>query len=557
VETLSIDLEKLDDSFLAIWVLNEKKCFVNLNKKAEELLGYKKEELIGKSISSIRPKYFKNDYVSKSWEAIERHGYWAGPALNRHKNGELVSMERIVVKKISEDNKINYISLSSEISHSATKDEIEGTLIETDTVTGFIVKHLFIDTLEKINKKNKRKNKKTALISIDTDKSIVVRESLGYEARDEYIKEVAKRIAHVLDKYGFISRFTDDHFNVILFDYGSHKFLLKVLQQLVDEFRNPMIIFEKEINASVNIGVCFYPDNGSTTEEMLKNVSIAKTLARKDGGNCFRFFEQNLNKEFVNQLFLENELRKALKNNEFELYFQPQYLVSEKRVSGFEGLIRWIHPEKGLITPDHFIPFAEENGLIVEIGKWVIKQAIHQIKKWQEKGYEFELDINLSAKDLLHDELVDYIKNLLVETKINPKFFGIEITETAMINNVVKVSENVKKLEKLGILVGIDDFGTGHSSLSHLIDIPFDFIKIDRSFLFDIKSKKNKAIINLSLSLAKELGLLVVAEGVETEEHIEFLKEQGCHYLQGYYFSKPVPLSQIEKDIEKYINIWE
>jgi EAL domain-containing protein (putative c-di-GMP-specific phosphodiesterase class I) len=187
----------------------------------------------------------------------------------------------------------------------------------------------------------------------------------------------------------------------------------------------------------------------------------------------------------------------------------------------------------------------------------VIKQAIHQIKKWQEKGYEFELDINLSAKDLLHDELVDYIKNLLVETKINPKFFGIEITETAMINNVVKVSENVKKLEKLGILVGIDDFGTGHSSLSHLIDIPFDFIKIDRSFLFDIKSKKNKAIINLSLSLAKELGLLVVAEGVETEEHIEFLKEQGCHYLQGYYFSKPVPLSQIEKDIEKYINIWE
>lgn len=549
-----LNLNKLNDSFLAIWVLDKNLNFVDLNKKTEEFLGYKKEELLGKSMASIRPKHNIEQHITDSWKEVEKKGFWQGVSMSRKKNGEIVAMKRVVFKKRTKEGEKFYISLSSEMNE--MDEEFKGSLIDNDYVTGFISKQLFIESLDKLTKKDKEEGKKTVLLSLDTNRLVSITEALGFEARDEYIKQVGKRVAKLLDKYGFISRFAGDQFNVVLLKEQNQEKLVALLNKIIEHFKVPFQIQGQEYKANVNIGVCFYPDNGETVQELIKNCRLAKNQAKEEGGNLFRFFTPKLNEDFTHHLIFENEIQEGLKKNQFKLYYQPQYLVKENKIGGFEALIRWEHPTKGLLTPNRFIPFAEQSGLIVEIGKWILKEAMLQIKKWQDKGYNFPMDVNLSAKELENKDIVHYIKELIEETEIDPKLFGIELTESVMINNVSQVSEAVKELEKLGIEVGIDDFGTGHSALSSLIEIPLRFIKIDRSFLFDIGNRKNKAIISLSLSLAKELGLVVIAEGVETKEHVDYLIEQGCHYLQGYYFSKPIPIEEIEENIEQYLTEW-
>lgn len=551
-----INLKNLNDTFLSIWILDENKSFIDMNKRSEDFIGYKKSELVGKHLSAIRPQNYNKEYIDNAWKTIEATGSWYGHALSQKKNGQIVSSERAIFKKIDSQGNVTYVFFSSEVKEQEFNDSeyIKSSLLDTDYLTGFISKHYFLEVLkEKIA--DSTPGPSLTLVSIDTDKMESVNEVYGFEARDEYIRLVGEKISKVLPTSTLISRFSGDQFSIIFEGYASSE-VIHYANMLKEEFKNPLSINGENIFSNVTIGISPYTSDVTEPKQFVRNSNIAKNIAKDQKVSYYRVYTDELNERFHDKIFMEKEINKALEENQFELYFQPQYSFSENKVNGFEALIRWNHPEKGLLMPDRFIPFAEANGIIVEVGKWILRTAFLQSKSWQDQGYRFVLHVNLSAKELGNREIVTYIKNLLTEIKVDPDLIGIELTESVMIENVNLISNVVKDLNQLGIRVGIDDFGTSHASLSNLIDIPLDFLKIDRSFLFDITNKKNKAIISLSLSLAQELGLSVVAEGVETKEHVDFLKAKGCQFLQGYYFSKPLPLTTIENNMNAYASPW-
>ena len=419
-----------------------------------------------------------------------------------------------------------------------------------DSLSGLYNRLSLFEKVDWLISKSKRDNDKFAILFIDLDDFKNINDFLGHDVGDEVLKIVAKSIQSSVREIDFVARIGGDEFVVVLPKFHHNMEVVDVAERIIKNISKPLSINDKTFNIGASIGIVIYPKNGKDKTELIKNADIAMYKAKELGKNQFYFFTNKLNKTLHEKLNIQQKMKKALKNNYFELYYQPKIDLQSGKIVACEALIRWNDPVLGFVAPDKFIPIAEKNGYIVDIGEWVLKESTMQVQKWQNTPLrDIKLSFNVSAKQFqdvyFYDKIYKYTRN------IDRKKLDIEITESAFLENYQKNIEIIEKIKKLGITFSLDDFGTGYSSLSYLKDIPIDTLKIDKSFLDIFETKNGKSFIEMIVNIGKILSLKVVAEGVESKEQVEFLKELQCDMYQGYYFSKPLRVKEFEELAKK------
>lgn len=415
-----------------------------------------------------------------------------------------------------------------------------------DSITGLPNRLLFNDRLSQALARVFRKHLKLAVLILDIDRFKLIIDTLGHTYGDMLLKVVADRIKNCLRQGDTVARLGGDSFLILLPELMREDVAAIVAQKLAKVFSRPFMLGEHEVFVSVSIGIALYPTDGEAAESLVKHADSAMHHAKELGGNNYQFFTNSLNLRANDRLFVENGLRIAMEREDFVLYYQPQVDLRTGKIVSAEALIRWQFPEKGLIPPGQFIPVAEETGLILAIGEWVLRKACSQVKSWQTFGCpQVRIAINLSAKQFKQPNLVTVIAKILAETGFDPNYLELEITESIMVENLELTVSTLQSLKNMGIRISIDDFGTGFSSLSYLSRLPIDTLKIDQSFIKEIDTNQKGAEIASSIiGLAHNLKLNVIAEGVETRVELEFLRKNACDQIQGYLFSKPVPAKE-------------
>lgn len=404
------------------------------------------------------------------------------------------------------------------------------------------------DRIEEEISSSPNQEKNLALLLLDIDNFKMINDSWGHSKGNELLKQFARYLRQTFAPYDtVISRISSDEFVVLIKHIGSMEEVRELSDHVILSLRRPFLIGEKEFYSTVSIGAVFTPLNlpGELGgEDLLRNGNAAMHKAKRDGKNRYAIYEEWMSEQMREELHLKQSLHHALDNREFVLHYQPQVSAQTSQVFGYESLIRWNHPDFGLLSPNHFISLAEETGMIIDIGEWVLQEACHQIRKWQVevRRPDLKVSVNLSAQQFVDAVLPEKVFRALEESGLSPESLIIEITETLVLQDFDRSIETMERLRNRGIKVHLDDFGIGFSSLSYLNRLPIDAIKIDRSFVSQISDEDHEvAIVNAIISMAKSLGLQVIAEGVEKKEHISYLKQKGCYEYQGYYFSKPVP----------------
>lgn len=422
---------------------------------------------------------------------------------------------------------------------------------EHDSLTGLPNRVLFLDRLKQAIKLSIRSREKMAVLFVDLDHFKEVNDSLGHEVGDELLKQVANKMHATLREFDTIARLGGDEFTILLTSLSEDDALFGVMQKIMGAFKDPFLLKGHQVYTTCSIGISVFPDDAQTPEDLLRNADAAMYRAKTEGRNTYEFYTHDLTEKAYERVVLESKLRRALPRDELSVYYQPQVDMSTGQVIGMEALMRWHHPDDGMIPPDKFIPLAEDTGMIVEIDRWMTRTAIHQFAGWLRSGWNCGmLSINLSMIQLNSGDFIDYVEQLIKETSVPAEKLIFEVTETQAMRNPEKSTIVLRQLQALGVKIAIDDFGTGFSSLAYLKKLPIDRIKIDKSFIDGIPEDKDdvgltQAIIALAGSLDKGL----IAEGVETLEQAEFLCDQGCMDAQGYFYYKPMSASDLEAEI--------
>lgn len=415
-----------------------------------------------------------------------------------------------------------------------------------DLVTG-LPNRLFIT--EKINKVINKKGTVFAVIFMDLDRFKTINDTLGHKVGDLLLQQVTARlIDSIVNMNDLVARQGGDEF-LIMVEGACEENAQIVAQRIIDAFSAPFMLKEHEVYITPSMGISVYPLNGKTVEELIKNADLAMYKSKEKGKNTYHMFTPSMKTEINRKKALEDGLRFAIKQEEFRIHYQSKYCLITKQMIGAEALLRWKHPELGEIPPSEFIPIAEETGLIIPIGEWVLKQVCKQAVEWQRKGYlPMVLCVNISARQFLYWDLPKKVEEILREAKLDPRYLNLEITETQAMENATQSIETMKTLKDLGVSIAIDDFGTGYTVLSYLKNFPIDFLKIDQSFIKGaLNDPADESIIKAVIDVAHSLKLKVIAEGIENERQLELLKGYNCDKGQGYYFSKPLAPSEFEK----------
>jgi len=416
-----------------------------------------------------------------------------------------------------------------------------------DALTHLPNRFLALDRLSQLLNEAERNNEKTAVLFLDLDDFKKINDTLGHQIGDKLLIESAKRLNQVVRKEDTVGRLGGDEFIVLLRGLNDDHNALSIAKSLLKTFREPFKIDNRELMVTLSIGIAMYPENGDSASDLLRNADTAMYQAKKLGRNTYSFFTKEMNINMIRRLEVEEQMHGALERNEFEVYYQPQFDVKNNNIVGAEALLRWHNPALGNITPDEFIPIAEHTGLIVPIGQFVVKKSLEVLREWQNlNDKSYNMAVNLSPRQFRDSELINFIKKSLSVANISAKCFELEITEGVLMIGQAYIDEALVALNKLGIKLSMDDFGTGYSSLSYLRRYDFDVLKIDRSFIQGIpQNKADCELVNAIIAMAQSLSLKTVAEGVETKEQVELLSTLGCDYLQGYYFSRPVPAKEL------------
>ena len=417
-----------------------------------------------------------------------------------------------------------------------------------DSTTNLPNRLYFIEELETTIEKLKD-GEILAVLCLDLDRFKHINDTLGHTIGDEVLKLVGERLKVVSNENNILARATGDSYIMAISGAKSEDEVLELSRKLINDFKKPIIVEEYRLYLTISIGIAIYPEAGRDSISLIKNAEVALYKVKDIGGNSYFKYNKKIGEQEYINLTTLNELREAVNNNEFVLYYQPKIDIKTKEIIGMEALIRWQNLEKGLIFPDKFIPLAEDTGLIFSIGEWVLKEACRQNKEWIDKGYKpRRISVNISARQFQYYNFLDTVSNVLKETGLEPKYLGLEITESVAISDIDYTIDALRELKELGVSIIMDDFGTGYSSLSYLKEMSIDEIKIDRGFVSDMEiNEKNRAIANTIILLAKQFNILVTAEGVELKEQLKILEGLGCDKAQGYYFSKPIPKEEFEK----------
>jgi diguanylate cyclase (GGDEF)-like protein/PAS domain S-box-containing protein len=525
---------------------------INANHAFLDITGYSKDEIIGSNPRIIKSDKHDDLFYQNMWNSLLNDEQWQGEIWNRRKNGEIYPAWLSISSIKDENNNLtHYIGMSMDISKAKETEEQIRKLINYDPLTGTPNRNLLLDRLNQALVKAEMDDKihMVALIYIDLDNFKLINETLGHISGDSLLVEVTERLKSCIGKSDTIARLSGDEFAIVLTNLLRTITAASTVKKIIEELSKPIIIENKEVFITISAGISIYPFDGKDMETLLRNADSAMHYVKNRGKNNYQFYSQTMNRSAIERLEMETALRKALEREEFILYYQPKYSLKEDKICGVEALIRWNHPEMGIVSPVKFIGIAEEIGFITDIGEWVMYTACKQIKQLEKKGITgLNVSVNLSSKQFHQTEIVDKIQSAIKMSRLNPNQLELEITESIIMSNAKYIITKLYALKERNIKLSIDDFGTGYSSLSYLKYFPINSIKIDRSFIMDcITDKDNAEIAKAIIALSHSLSLMVVAEGVETKEQLEFLRDNDCDFVQGYLISKPYPIEDIEK----------
>lgn len=420
-------------------------------------------------------------------------------------------------------------------------------MARTDSLSGLANRNSLQEFLDRLIPTAKRKKEEFAFLFLDLDHFKTINDSLGHNIGDELLQKISGILKKVLRPNDFIARVGGDEFVLIIQDYKSNLELTNIIKRVQKQLSKPWVIQTHPVETTCSIGIAIFPQDGKDQISLMKSADIAMYEAKKHGRNQYHFFTKELNDKLLKIINLNKQMRIALKNGDYQLFYQPKVCLKDSKIIGVEALIRWIDKEKGFIPPSDFIPLAEENDFIIELGDWIVEEALNQYLDWKNKGIDIVMSINISAKQFLQNRFAENLIEKINSKKIEPNRIILELTEYILIDQNNSVYSTLRKLNEFGVSISLDDFGTGYSSLSYLKKYPIDYLKIDKSFIDDSCNSQGKVFIETIVKMGQTLNMKIVAEGVETQEQVEYLKSISCNLYQGYYFSKPIKAKELEE----------
>lgn len=519
-----------------------------VNPKFSEVTGYSLKEIMGRSPSFLKSGKVPDAEFKTLWETIKAGKEWQGEFVNRKKNGELY-WERGVISSIKNSDGVitHFLAVKEDITKRKWAEETIQHMAYYDPLTDLPNRMLFNDRLGQALAQAKRKNQLAAILFLDLDRFKVINDTLGHTLGDLLLRSVAGRLKKCVRDGDTIARMGGDEFTLLLTGIVQVDDAVKAAQGILDVLKPSFTVEGHEVHITPSIGISIFPYDGADGVTLVKNADAALNRAKEQGRTNYQLYTPVMNAKAFERMTLENSLRKALERGEFTLYYQPQVSLGTGDIVGMEALLRWEHPDLGLVSPAQFIPMAEETGLIVPIGEWVLRTACEQNKKWQDMGYRpMCMAVNLSARQFNEQNLVAMISGILKSTKLDAQWLDVEITESIIMQHLESTIATLRDLHHLGIQISIDDFGTGYSSLTYLKKFPVHALKIDQSFIREITTDPDDAAITSAvIAMGHSLKLNVIAEGVETMEQLQILRTLKCDRMQGYLFSRPVPAQTI------------
>ena len=518
-----------------------------VNPAFEAVTGYRREEAVGRKSNLARSGEHDENFYRRLWDTIQRGEVFRDVVINRRKNGELYHEEKTITPVRGELGEItHFISTGKDITERMRTQERLHHLAHHDTLTGLPNRAYFSERLNGAIAHAQRRRRPLAVLFLDLDRFKIINDTLGHDVGDQSLQILAARLKSCVREGDTVARLGGDEFTVLLEDLASADDIPLVAQKFIHAVLQPFVLERREFFITTSIGVALYPNDGEDSITLLKNADTAMYRAKEAGRNNFQFYSAELSAKAFERLALETSLRRALERQEFELYYQPLVDLKTQRVFGAEALLRWHHPDFSLVSPAQFISVAEETGLIVPIGEWVLRSACAQAQAWRAAGAKLSVTVNLSGRQFNQPGLADTIARALRESGLDPGLLELEITEGVLMQNAQATIDTLQALHGMGLRIAIDDFGTGHSSLSYLKRFPIDTLKIDQTFVRDVTSDPNDAsIVTAIIAMARSMGLRVVAEGVETEGQLVFLHSHRCDGAQGYLFCRPLPALEV------------
>ncbi|WP_092021821.1 bifunctional diguanylate cyclase/phosphodiesterase [Marinobacter zhejiangensis] len=527
-----------------------------VNQKFTQLTGYDAESMIGKHPGMLTEDPFLQRENRQLWQAIQlqvqRVGVWQGESNSVRKNGERFWEQLIVTPiKDSDSHVTNYLILGEDISIRKRYEQQLLRQANYDILTGLPNRMLALDRLKLALAQAQRESSLVGVMFLDLDNFKHINDTMGHDAGDSLLIEAARRISSALRGTSTVARLGGDEFLVVLPGLQGDDAAAQVAERILQTFAPPFNLNHQEVFVSTSIGIAIYPTDSDNSGTLLQHADAAMYQAKNKGKSAYERFAPEMKEVSHERLQIESRMRRALELNEFELYYQPIVETSSGKICGAEALLRWNNPTMGMVMPDKFIPLAEETGLIIPIGEWVLNQACRSAVRWEQaSGLKHGISVNVSPRQFRDPGFVDAVMHALQSSGLPAHRLELEITERLILDNSIETSEILSRLDREGVRLSVDDFGTGYSALSYLKSYPFDTLKIDKSFVQDVNAKQEDAsLVRAIINMAHSLGLKVIAEGVEDEAQTDFLNEEHCDYSQGYYYSRPMP----ELDYEDWL----
>ncbi|MBR31858.1 MAG: hypothetical protein CMN77_11125 [Spirochaetaceae bacterium] len=542
-------LRVFDNSMHGILITDRDNRIIYTNRAFSRITGYQAQEALGQTPAFLSSGFHSEAFYEQLWESINKHGGWKGEIWNKRKNGDIYPEWLEISTVLNESRELtHFIAHFSDISQKKQNEEQLRYLASYDTLTGLPNRNHFLEILNRSLLRAREMHHKGAILFLDLDRFQVINDTLSHGSGDLLLRLVSERLKKMIGPTDTLSRTGGDEFALLIDSLSSLDQPIQIVEAIMAQFNEPFHIEEQEIFVSASTGICIFPDDGEDPDALLRNVDMAMYRAKEIGRNTYHFYSPEINTRAFEHLALEASLRRAIEKDEFILHFQPLISTEDSRAVATEALIRWEHPELGMVSPARFIPMAEETGLIVPMGQMVMEKAC---RAFVDLGRESEgldyISVNVSARQFFQEGFLEMVDATLEKTSMNPRNLELELTESAFIQDVDRTVELLDQLRKRGVKLAIDDFGTGFSSLSYLKRFPLDTLKIDQSFIKDIhKNQDDLAIVRAIIALARVMKLRIVAEGVETEEHASILRREGCNILQGYLYSRPLPLGELQ-----------
>ncbi|MCK5191917.1 MAG: EAL domain-containing protein, partial [Methylococcales bacterium] len=545
----------------AMFIADDKLIITYVNPAFSQITGYTSKEIIGNKTELLHASKHDKKFYQKIWGTVSKNGYWQGETWEQRKGKENFPALQTINMIKNENGETHYVSIFKDMSNLKEKENELWELAHFDQLTNLPNRLLLEDRINSAVSEAYRHKHLGSMIFLDLDNFKHINDSLGHNHGDLVLKEIATRLKTVTRTNDTVARLGGDEYVVLLPALADNiketiNLTTTVITKILQILQKPCSIKGYELHVTTSMGIVLFPSDGDSPQKLLKQADTAMYTAKDDGKNTFNFYHSNMQEMADKRLLLERELRQALKNNELIVYYQPQCNRHHDLI-GYEALIRWIHPERGLIPPDDFIPVAEESDLILEIGNKVFSDACNLLVMAEKAGnYIPQISINISPRQFSNLNFIDWVNSILQKTGVNPKQLMLEVTEGIIVRNLQQTISNMEILKKVGIRFSIDDFGTGYSSLAYLQQLPIDELKIDRSFIRDIGSIQNDTVIvDTIVSMAQHLNLGLIAEGVETKEQCDYLIKCGCNGFQGYYFGRPLPENQLNLKKQKSIRV--